>query len=150
MKLGIWAGSIYIYKVVQIWPGLTADCLHTNQSRSYLNHLVYVYVCIYIYICIYQQSTQNCCQRTPYCILNLSDSFRLASRFLDLRTSIYKWCQIVTVYWNSGTRITNLGYIVHWYETEMQVRLLLDAAAYMRRTRWRVKSVRFAFEMRLF
>jgi len=27
------------YKVVQIWPGLTAACLHTNQSRSYLNHL---------------------------------------------------------------------------------------------------------------
>jgi hypothetical protein len=29
------------YKVVQIWPGLSAACLHTNQSRSYLNHLVY-------------------------------------------------------------------------------------------------------------
>jgi hypothetical protein len=28
------------YKVVQIWPGLIAACLHTNKSRSYLNHLV--------------------------------------------------------------------------------------------------------------
>jgi len=33
-------GMQIIYKVVQIWPGLTAACLHTNQSRSYLNHLV--------------------------------------------------------------------------------------------------------------
>jgi hypothetical protein len=30
----------HMYKVVQIWPGLIAACLHTNQSRSYLNHLV--------------------------------------------------------------------------------------------------------------
>jgi hypothetical protein len=29
------------YKVIQIWPGLIAACLHTNQSRSYLNHLVH-------------------------------------------------------------------------------------------------------------
>ena len=29
------------YKVVQIWPGQTVTCLHTNQSRSYLNHLVF-------------------------------------------------------------------------------------------------------------
>ena len=29
-----------LYKVVQIWPGQTVTCLHTNQSRSYLNHLV--------------------------------------------------------------------------------------------------------------
>jgi hypothetical protein len=29
------------YKVVQIWPGQIAACLHTNQSRSYLNHLVH-------------------------------------------------------------------------------------------------------------
>jgi Txe/YoeB family toxin of Txe-Axe toxin-antitoxin module len=29
-----------VYKVVQIWPGQTVTCLHTNQSRSYLNHLV--------------------------------------------------------------------------------------------------------------
>jgi len=28
------------YKVVQIWPGLIICILHTNQSRSYLNHLV--------------------------------------------------------------------------------------------------------------
>ena len=31
-----------IYKVVQIWPGLIVYSLHTNQSRSYLNHLVFV------------------------------------------------------------------------------------------------------------
>ena len=29
-----------IYKVVQIWPGLICTNVHTNQSRSYLNHLV--------------------------------------------------------------------------------------------------------------
>ena len=29
-----------MYKVVQIWPGLIAAYVHTNQSRSYLNHLV--------------------------------------------------------------------------------------------------------------
>jgi len=31
-----------LYKVVQIWPGLIAACLHTNQSRSYLSHLVLI------------------------------------------------------------------------------------------------------------
>jgi hypothetical protein len=31
----------FLYKVVQIWPGQTVTCLHTNQSRSYLNHLVF-------------------------------------------------------------------------------------------------------------
>jgi hypothetical protein len=30
----------WIYKVVQIWPGLICINLHTNQSWSYLNHLV--------------------------------------------------------------------------------------------------------------
>jgi hypothetical protein len=29
-----------MYKVVQIWPGQTVTCLHTNRPRSYLNHLV--------------------------------------------------------------------------------------------------------------
>ena len=29
------------YKVVQIWPGLICTNVHTNQSRSYLNHLVF-------------------------------------------------------------------------------------------------------------
>ena len=29
------------YKVVQIWPGLICTNVHTNQSRSYLNHLVH-------------------------------------------------------------------------------------------------------------
>jgi hypothetical protein len=33
---------IYIYKVVQVWPGLIYMYLHINQSRSYLNHLVYI------------------------------------------------------------------------------------------------------------
>jgi hypothetical protein len=37
----MWFGR---YKVVQIWPGLSAACLYTNQSRSYLNHLVVSYV----------------------------------------------------------------------------------------------------------
>jgi len=32
--------SNLLYTVVQIWPGLTAACLHTNRPRSYLNHLV--------------------------------------------------------------------------------------------------------------
>jgi hypothetical protein len=32
---------IWRYKVVQIWPGLILLYLHTNQSRSYLNHLVH-------------------------------------------------------------------------------------------------------------
>ena len=45
-----------IYKVVQIWPGLICTNVHTNQSRSYLNHLVhavnFMYI-IYIYIYIY-------------------------------------------------------------------------------------------------
>jgi hypothetical protein len=36
---------IPIYKVVQIWPGLIYTRLHTNQSRSYLNHLVYLTRC---------------------------------------------------------------------------------------------------------
>jgi len=35
--------DVTCYKVVQIWPGLTAACLHTNQSRSYLNHLVFYF-----------------------------------------------------------------------------------------------------------
>ena len=26
-----------------------AVCLHTNQSQSYLNHLIYIYIYIYIY-----------------------------------------------------------------------------------------------------
>ena len=30
-----------IYKVVQIWPGQT-DLFTYNQSRSYLNHLVFL------------------------------------------------------------------------------------------------------------
>jgi len=34
------------YKVVQIWPGLAAACLHTNQSQSYLNHLVYFLIMV--------------------------------------------------------------------------------------------------------
>jgi len=29
------------YRVVQIWPGLMSPDLHTNQSRSYLNHFIY-------------------------------------------------------------------------------------------------------------
>ena len=32
--------DILRYKVVQIWPGLICTNIHTNQSRSYLNHLV--------------------------------------------------------------------------------------------------------------
>jgi hypothetical protein len=35
------------YKVVQIWPGellRSAACLHTNQSQSYLNHLVHTII----------------------------------------------------------------------------------------------------------
>ena len=31
------------YKVVQIWPGLICVYVCTNQSRSYLNHLVYLH-----------------------------------------------------------------------------------------------------------
>ena len=37
-----WICTVMLYKVVQIWPELIAACLHTNQSRSYLNHLVYI------------------------------------------------------------------------------------------------------------
>ena len=48
------SGDIYKYKVVQIWPGLMSPDLHTNQSRSYLNHL-YIYIYIYIYIYMYHQ-----------------------------------------------------------------------------------------------
>jgi hypothetical protein len=33
---------VFLYKVVQIRPGQTVSCLHTNQSRSYLNHLVHL------------------------------------------------------------------------------------------------------------
>ena len=44
---------IYLYKVVQIWPGLICTNVHTNQSRSYLNHLVHTHTHIYIYIYIY-------------------------------------------------------------------------------------------------
>jgi len=29
------------YKVVQIWPGLICTNVPTNQSQSYLNHLVF-------------------------------------------------------------------------------------------------------------
>jgi hypothetical protein len=36
------------HTLVQIWTGLTAACLHTNQSRSYLNH-IYRYIYTYIY-----------------------------------------------------------------------------------------------------
>jgi len=32
--------------------GTDAACLHTNQSRSYLNHIV-IYTHVYIYIYIY-------------------------------------------------------------------------------------------------
>ena len=42
--------NICIYKVVQIWPGLICTNVHTNQSRTYLNYLVYIYIYIYIYI----------------------------------------------------------------------------------------------------
>ena len=31
----------FIYKVLQIWPGLICVYVSTNQSRSYLNHLVH-------------------------------------------------------------------------------------------------------------
>ena len=34
------SGCYCKYKVVQIWPGLICTNVHTNQSRSYLNHLV--------------------------------------------------------------------------------------------------------------
>jgi hypothetical protein len=37
------AKQVYLcmYKVVQIWPGQTLTCLHTNRPGSYFNHLVF-------------------------------------------------------------------------------------------------------------
>ena len=36
----------WIYKVVQIWPGLICVYVCTNQSRSYLNNLVHVHFAV--------------------------------------------------------------------------------------------------------
>jgi len=42
--------SSYIYKVVQIWPGLIV-CKHAlHQSRSYLNHLVAGFCVNFLYL----------------------------------------------------------------------------------------------------
>jgi hypothetical protein len=46
--------NAYVYKVVQIWPGQTVTCLHTNRpghiwTTLYLSHTVNVY----------HKSTQN-------------------------------------------------------------------------------------------
>jgi hypothetical protein len=41
-------GDIYIYKVVQIWPGQTVTCLHTNRP-DHIWTTLYIYVYIYYF-----------------------------------------------------------------------------------------------------
>jgi len=64
-----------MYKVVQIWAGLIAACLHTNQSRSYLNHLVCMHVLCSHSFCL--QSLFGCCDITME-----GKQFRLADKIL--------------------------------------------------------------------
>jgi hypothetical protein len=47
---------VCMYKVVQIWPGQTVTCLHTNSPGHIWTTLyVCVYVCVYVcmYVCMY-------------------------------------------------------------------------------------------------
>jgi len=84
------------YKVVQIWPGLRAACLHTNQSRSYLNHLVLANVTVHIYPTFYSLfwCTPHNAPRLTFPRQNVSWFLisRLHRQYKSLNTEFFGWC----------------------------------------------------------